>query len=145
MAVALTSLRPADIKILLADDERIVRRKLEVFVRSRGYMPIIPRAGPSGDRALESAWRERPHVLVLDVLLIGLNAWEVCQYLRSEPGFEDTAIIITGALPRQILERNAAQYGADGYLAKPFDLDAFAALLAKVLEVRCKVRIASTA
>jgi signal transduction histidine kinase len=91
----------------------------------------------SGEEALEAASRNRPDVVLLDVMMPGLTGIETCRRLRARPDLSSTKILVVSAksMTADRLEGYAA--GADDYIAKPFEP---AELLAKV---RVYVRLKS--
>lgn len=98
--------------ILIVDDEPVVRALLCVALEPAGAR-IIEAA--DGSEALESAWRERPDVVVLDVGLPKLSGIDVCRALKTNPSPPHVILITGDALLDEI-----DACGADGVVAKPF-------------------------
>lgn len=115
-------------KVLLADDDPFIRKLLERPLRDE--FDIIT-AG-DGLEALTTTLRERPDVVVLDVLLPTITGFEVCRSLR-ESGFDVPILIISGGAIDSNDRLRGLLLGANDYIAKPFN----------VREVTEKIRTAS--
>ncbi|WP_084176561.1 response regulator transcription factor RpaB [[Limnothrix rosea] IAM M-220] len=101
-------------RILVVDDEIAVRRILNTRLSMIGY-DIITAA--DGDEALEIFWRERPDLVILDVMMPKRDGYYVCQEIRRE---SDTPIIMLTALGDVADRITGLRFGADDYLVKPF-------------------------
>lgn len=102
--------------ILVADDDRAILATISEILAMEGYAVVTARNGAETLRQIEEA---RPALLLLDMRMPGLNGWDVARTLR-ERGIVVPVLVMTAA---QDARRWAEQIGADGYLAKPFDLD----------------------
>jgi len=106
--------------ILVADDDLQARSAIAEQLRRARYETI---AVASGEAALDEARRERPALVVLDVSLRGLSAYEVCRSLREDYG-DALPIIFVSRDRTESRDRVAGLLiGADDYLAKPFAPD----------------------
>src|SRR5262245_32427840 len=111
------------IRILVVDDEETLTDLLSTALSYEGYQVSVAADGAS---ALALAQRERPHLVVLDWMLPGLDGLAVCQRLRAQ---SDVAILMLTA-KSELEERVAGlEGGADDYLVKPFK---FQELLARI-------------
>ncbi len=100
--------------ILLIDDERKLTSLLSAsFVRA-GYQVTVANDGHSG---LSMALIEKPDVILLDVMMPGLDGWQVCQAIREH---SNTPIIMLTALDDSTDRIKGLELGADDYLVKPF-------------------------
>jgi CheY-like chemotaxis protein len=117
-------------KILVVDDNPT---NLEIVQEMLGDDHEILTAS-SGEDALELASRYRPGVILLDVMLPGIDGYEVCKRLRRLPGMFRAQIIMVSAKAMPSEQAQGINAGADGYITKPFD-DA---------ELRAKIRIIDT-
>ncbi|MET8471841.1 response regulator transcription factor [Streptomyces sp. NPDC006422] len=114
--------------MLLAEDDRAIRHALERALTLEGYTVT---AVADGVEALAAAHRERPDILVLDVMMPGIDGLQVCRVLRAEG--DRTPILMLTALvetPDRIAGLDA---GADDYVAKPFDVEEVFARLRALL------------
>lgn len=104
-------------RILIVDDDRELLDMLRLALRPLGYTVYTATAGES---AIEKAQRLRPDVIVLDLLLPGINGYEVCERLRHQPTTEDIPIIIITALPGDFPRLASMELQVQGFLNKPF-------------------------
>lgn len=103
-------------KVLLVEDEESIRKFVKINLEREGY--IIFEAG-SGEEGIEVARRERPDIVVLDIMLPGIDGFEVCRTLRGE--FPSLGIIMLTAKAEDYDKIMGLQYGTDDYLTKPFN------------------------
>lgn len=103
-------------KVLLVEDEESIRKFVKINLEREGY--IIFEAG-SGEDGIEIARRERPDIVVLDIMLPGIDGFEVCKTLRGE--FPSLGIIMLTAKAEDYDKIIGLQYGTDDYLTKPFN------------------------
>lgn len=103
-------------KVLLVEDEESIRKFVKINLEREGY--IIFEAG-SGEDGIEVARRERPDIVVLDIMLPGIDGFEVCKTLRGE--FPSLGIIMLTAKAEDYDKIMGLQYGTDDYLTKPFN------------------------
>ena len=101
-------------KILVVDDEASVRRLISSYLNKEGYQVI---EAADGDTALKLARREKPVLVVLDVMLPGIDGLEVCRILRSE---SDAYVLMLTARAEETDKLVGLGVGADDYLTKPF-------------------------
>jgi DNA-binding response OmpR family regulator len=100
--------------ILLIDDERKLTDPLRASFERAGYQVTVANEGHSG---LSLALVEKPDVIVLDVMMPGLDGWQVCQAIRAHSA---TPIIMLTALDDSTDRIKGLELGADDYLVKPF-------------------------
>lgn len=103
-------------KVLLVEDEESIRKFVKINLEREGY--IIFEAG-SGEEGIEVARRERPDIVVLDIMLPGIDGFEVCKTLRGE--FPSLGIIMLTAKAEDYDKIMGLQFGTDDYLTKPFN------------------------
>jgi CheY-like chemotaxis protein len=102
--------------ILVVDDDQAILATVADILALSGY-PVITAA--DGREALRLTAEMRPALVLLDLRMPGLDGWEVARTLRAR-GVAAPILVMTAA---QDAHHWAEQIGADGYLAKPFDLD----------------------
>lgn len=105
-------------KVLIIDDEEDFVELMTMRFQKTGFE--VEKAY-SGEEGLIKAKAFRPDVILLDILLTGLDGWEVCRRLRSDPETRDMQIIILTALPPMDLEKSAKNLGVTKIIRKPFD------------------------
>jgi two-component system OmpR family response regulator len=103
-------------KILVVDDERILTETIGYNLRREGYTVITAH---DGQVALTTAKRERPDAVLLDLMLPGLDGFEVCRALRRESA---VPIIMLTAREGETDTVLGLELGADDYLTKPFSM-----------------------
>ena len=103
-------------KVLVVDDERVLTETIGYNLRREGYIPI---AAHDGATALSLAKREHPDAILLDVMLPGLDGFEVCRALRRESA---VPIIFLTAREGETDTVLGLELGADDYLTKPFSM-----------------------
>lgn len=106
-------------KILLAEDEEDIQRVASLALK-RGADCQVILAG-DGEECLEMARRERPDVILLDVMMPKLDGFAVCQALKADPEIRDIPVIFLTASAQESQTRRGLAIGAIGYLHKPFD------------------------
>jgi DNA-binding response OmpR family regulator len=113
--------------ILVVDDEPKVARLARDYLEKNGFRVII--AG-DGQSALAVARREKPDLIILDLLLPQMDGREVCRILRRE---SDVPIIMLTALSEEIDQVTGLEIGADDYITKPFSVRTLVARVRSLL------------
>lgn len=119
------------LKVLVIEDDEDIQRLLALNLRSAGFDVFRASRGHDG---LELARRERPSVVLLDVMLPDISGVEICRMMRREPALNSTAIIIVSARGEEVDRVVGFELGADDYVVKPFS----------VRELMLRVRALST-
>lgn len=114
--------------MLLAEDDRAIRNALERALTLEGYQVM---AVADGVEALAQAHRNRPDVLVLDVMMPGIDGLQVCRVLRAEG--DRTPVLMLTALVETADRIAGLDAGADDYVVKPFDVEEVFARLRALL------------
>lgn len=104
-------------KILLVEDEEIVRSGIKDNLECEGYHVV---ACSDGRRGLDTARSEDPDLIILDVMMPGMDGLEVCRQLRADGKF--TPIIMLTAKCAEVDKVVGLEIGADDYLTKPFGM-----------------------
>jgi DNA-binding response OmpR family regulator len=104
-------------RILVIEDDPDLRRGLALNLKAEGYAVLT---AETGDDGLRQARDERPDLVLLDVMLPGMNGFDVCRELRRK-GFEAPIIMLT-AKAEEIDRVVGLEIGADDYVTKPFSL-----------------------
>lgn len=103
-------------KILICEDESSIRAFLKINFERNGFSVI--EAG-SGEEALRLTELEKPHVAVLDVMLPGMDGFEVCRRIRET--HPNIGIIMLTAKGQDLDKISGLEHGADDYVVKPFN------------------------
>ena len=123
--------------ILVVDDDPIIARLLEIELISAGYEVGL---ASSGEQALEVAQAKRPDLILLDVLMPGMDGFEVARRLRSDPRTLPVSIIMLTATGLSANRLEGLNAGADDYIVKPFDTPELLARVKGVLRRAREVR-----
>jgi twitching motility two-component system response regulator PilH len=118
-------------RILFVHDSQEDPRTRISYLEARGY---VVEAVRNGDQALASIERDKPTVVMLDVLLDGPNGFEVCRAIRSRFGVDELPILMCSGIYRSRIYKDAARdAGAQSYLVRPFALDQMVDQIEQVL------------
>ncbi len=104
-------------KILIADDEPNILISLEYLMKREGFQVSVAR---DGQEALEAFARDRPQVVLLDVMMPKKSGFDVCQALRADDANRDVRIVLLTAKGRDTDLAKGTALGADAYMTKPF-------------------------
>jgi DNA-binding response OmpR family regulator len=115
--------------ILVVDDEPAIARMVKMSLSVEGYQV---RTASSGFDALEQVEDRRPDLIVLDIMMPGMNGYEVCMELKNHPQNKGIKVIFLTALGNPGDAQRGFAAGGDDYIIKPFDPDE---LLDKVKEI----------
>jgi DNA-binding response OmpR family regulator len=105
-------------RILVADDEPALLRLLEFVLGRRGF---IIQGVTNGNAAIEVLKVESPDLVILDVMMPGLDGYEVLTFIRETPRLEGLPVVMLTARAQLDDIQRGLTLGADAYLAKPFD------------------------
>jgi two-component system phosphate regulon response regulator PhoB len=108
---------PTGERVLVVDDESDIVALVAYHLAKTGYRVST---ASSGTEALEAARRERPALIVLDLMLPGMSGYEVLEQLRAGDGTRDVAVLMLTARREEQDRIQGLSLGADDYLTKPF-------------------------
>src|ERR1700747_3479450 len=103
--------------VLIIEDERDVVDLLALNLRKAGFTTST---APDGAAGLEKARREKPALIILDLMLPKMPGLEVCKVLKSDPGTRQVPIMMLTAKAEEIDRIVGLEFGADDYVTKPF-------------------------
>jgi DNA-binding response OmpR family regulator len=106
--------------ILVVDDDPEIVAMLTTRLQHCHYKVIT---ASDGHRALELARREKPDLMLLDVMMPGKSGWEVARALKQDPVTQAIKIVMVTAIGEQVNEITSPLYGADAYIDKPFEFE----------------------
>ncbi len=113
--------------VLVVDDDNRIMRMMEEIMESEGHRVI---SASDGQSALDLFNKEQPDLVLLDIMMPGLDGYEVCRRIRS---FSRIPIIMVTARGNDEEKIQGLDAGADDYIAKPFSFDELAARVRAVL------------
>jgi two-component system, OmpR family, alkaline phosphatase synthesis response regulator PhoP len=105
-------------RVLVVEDEPENRLLLQVILSTEGYQVT---EAEDGRAALDAVQRERPDIILLDVMMPGMNGYAVLEQLRADPATASLPVIMLTALASGGNMQRAVEMGAQGYITKPFE------------------------
>ncbi len=114
-------------KVLIVDDDRTLLRFVAEYLDTEGLETVI---AESGQKALRLFFNERPDLVVLDVMMPGMDGWEVCARLRE---LAETPVILLTAKTSEKDKLRGFRLGVDDYVTKPFSLAELTARIRAIL------------
>ena len=103
-------------KILIIEDEESIRGFLKINLKRNGYEVI---EADNGELGVKLALKEKPAIIILDVMLPGIDGFKVCKIIRNED--EKVGIIMLTAKSQDLDKIMGLEYGADDYIINPFN------------------------
>ena len=104
-------------KILIADDEPNILISLEFLMKREGFEVVLAR---DGQEAIDAIVRERPALVLLDVMMPVKTGFDVCHEVRAHEAVRDTLIVMLTAKGRDTDVAKGLALGANAYMTKPF-------------------------
>jgi signal transduction histidine kinase/DNA-binding response OmpR family regulator len=104
-------------RVLVADDNRDLRDYVRRLLQDAGYAVDV---AADGAGALEAARRQRPDLLLTDVMMPGMDGFQLLQAVREDPQLSDLPVVMLSARAGEEAQVEGLEAGADDYLAKPF-------------------------
>ena len=104
-------------KILIADDEEVIRKFLKIHLSKWGY---DVKEAPDGAEALKQLGKEDFDLLICDILMPNKTGWEVMKEMRSDPKTKDIPVIVLTAKNEDSDMFKGYDLGANYYMTKPF-------------------------
>ncbi len=114
-------------KILIVDDDRNIVELLRLYIEKEGYQTIT---ASNGREAINAFGREKPDLIILDVMMPEVDGWQVCKEIRKT---SDTPIIMLTAKGETFDKVLGLELGADDYMVKPFETKELMARIKAVL------------
>ncbi len=104
-------------KILIVEDEPNIVVPLQFIMKENGYEVTV---AFSGEEAVDAIAKMKPDLILLDIMLPGIDGYELCQMIRQKPEWEKIKIIFLTALGREADMAKGLALEADAYITKPF-------------------------
>jgi two-component system cell cycle response regulator len=102
-------------KVLIVDDNESFRRLNAEFIKMDGHEVLTAR---NGRETIDLVRQEHPDILLLDIMMPGIDGYEICRSIKSDPDTQETMVVMITALPPS--ERfKSYQAGADEHITKP--------------------------
>jgi DNA-binding response OmpR family regulator len=120
-------------EILIVDDEPSVVVALQFLMQQQGYHVLV---AETGEDALDLIYKYKPDLVILDIMLPGIDGYEVCEIVRLNPDYRKVKILFLTARRDEVEIAKGLALGADAYITKPFSNDKLVAAVNEVLESR---------
>ena len=117
-------------RILVVEDEDNIAMALEFLLARDGHAHS---RHSQGGPALNAIRSERPDLVLLDVMLPDMSGYEIVERLRADPGLSGVRILLMTARGSIVEKRRGMALGADGFIAKPFELSELRAEMMRLL------------
>ena len=123
-------------KILIVDDEPHIRLLLEQTLEALEEKGVTLLMAENGEIAVEIIKKERPELVLLDIMMPKLNGFDVCNKVKNEFNMKDVYIIMLTAKGQEFDKKRGEQVGADVYMTKPFNPDVIVEMAADILGIK---------
>ncbi|MGQ9476192.1 MAG: response regulator transcription factor [Actinomycetota bacterium] len=121
-------------KILVVDDDREMVELIELFLGNAGYTTI---SAFSGEEALEKTFREKPDLILLDIMMPRVDGWEVLRRIKNDPETRNTPVAFITARTQNIDKMiGLSVMKAAGYITKPFSKQELLTEVRRILDER---------
>ena len=114
-------------KVLVVDDDKTLLRFVSEYLKKEGFQVAI---ADRGQKALRQFYKERPEIVLLDVMMPGMDGWEVCARLKE---LADVPVILLTAKTAEADKLRSFRLGVDDYITKPFSMAELVARIQAVL------------
>jgi len=104
--------------ILVVDDDKEIVRLVRAYLEQAGFNVLV---AYDGETALHALRRERPHLLILDLMLPDRDGWDITRFVRADSHLQATPIIMLTARVEDTDKIIGLELGADDYITKPFN------------------------
>ena len=104
-------------RVLVADDSITVRKLVEHVLEARGVEVL---SAPSGTEAIERIERERPDLVISDVVMPDKSGYDICTYVRKHPELSSTPVLLISGVVNAAVREHAARVHSDDVIGKPF-------------------------
>jgi CheY-like chemotaxis protein len=118
-------------RILLADDSLHAQRMGERILREEGFEVVTV---TDGETALKRLPDVNPDLILADVFLPGKSGFDICRFVKADPRFRYTRVLLTAGLLEPFNEQEAVEAGSDGTLKKPFEASVVVETIRKLIE-----------
>ena len=118
-------------EIIIVDDEPDVVVPIQFLMEQQGYLVMI---AERGEDALDLIYHYKPDLVILDIMLPGIDGFEVCEIVRLDPNYRDVKIMFLTARGREVDIAKGLALGADAYITKFYSNDELVAKVKELLE-----------
>ncbi len=116
-------------RILVVEDEADLVKAIQIRLEQAGYETLV---AYNGQEALEKTRKEKPDLIILDLMLPKIDGYKVCGLLKADTRYNKIPIVMLTARAQESDEKLGLELGADAYITKPFQHEV---VLAKIKEL----------
>ena len=117
-------------KILIAEDEPDIRELVAFMLRFAGHEVV---AASNGEEALQTATREIPDLILMDVRMPRMTGYDACRAMKANPDLHDVPVVFLSAKGQEAEIQTGLDAGAEEYLLKPFSPDELTSRVSSIL------------
>jgi CheY-like chemotaxis protein len=129
------SLSPPPARILIVDDEVDNRELLRIVLKWEGF---VTRTAEGGEEALRSAAAEPPDLFLVDLMMPGIDGYQLTAMLKQNPTTKNIPVIMLSAMNDSATRARAISTGAEAYLSKPIDRSELCEQVRSVLALKAR-------
>jgi CheY-like chemotaxis protein len=122
------------LKILIVDDEPIIRELILQIIDEIEDIDIQAIEACDGEEGLELIKKEKPDIVLLDIMMPKMSGFEVCRVLQKQPPSWNMKIVMLTAKGQEVDKQTAKELGVKWYVTKPFRIDDIIKLLRELAE-----------
>ena len=116
--------------ILVVDDDKQILKQMEKQLKEKGFEVST---AVNGKEALKQIEKEAPDVITLDVMMPEMDGYETCYHLKENPQTSNIPVIMVTSRGKMKAKLASFSFGADFYIAKPFEIEELLGLVKKAL------------
>jgi len=124
---------PVTATVVVADDDPDILALVTRHLRTLGVTIL---EASDGEAALELVRKNKPDLVVLDVMMPSMTGWEVCRAIRDDEALAKTGVLMLTGIGERLNEMTSPLYGADDYIDKPFELGDLDSKIRRILAER---------
>ncbi len=119
-------------RVLIADDEPGIRLAVTRML-DKDYIVL---EASNGEEAVQMAGRERPDVILMDLMMPSMDGYTACSLIKADQATKTIPVLILTGIGHEFNKKFAMEMGADGYITKPFTSQGLADVIASILAER---------
>lgn len=120
-------------KVLIVDDEQDLVETLKFRLEAKGYEVISAFDGQEG---LDKAHKEKPDVIILDLMLPKMDGYKICRLLKFDANYKKIPIVMFTARAQEEDKEMGYKMGANAYITKPFEPNVLIAKIEELIKQR---------
>jgi diguanylate cyclase (GGDEF)-like protein len=120
-------------KILVVDDDKILTKLVRTRLEAENYRVFV---ASNGEEALHVLEKKKPDLVLLDIMMPGIDGFETCERIRSQPAYRHLPVIMLTAKDHPSEKVKGLDIGADDYITKPYESDELLARIRAGLRAR---------